>query len=127
MQGDYNAILRRRHRSLASSSHPPTLSGSGRLSLILVLVIFTEAEIGNSMRQFSQVEGYPSPLDGLKPSFHFQGFFLLHFQGLTKIADLSVCSNITVLYLYSNKITRIGKMDFDPHKRLREACLPENE
>ena len=29
-------------------------------------------------------------------------------QGLTKIADLSVCSNITVLYLYSNKITRIG-------------------
>ena len=33
-----------------------------------------------------------------------------YFQGLTKIADLSVCSNITVLYLYSNKITRIGKI-----------------
>ena len=47
-------------------------------------------------------------------SVHFHAFLSIHhfffmFQGLTKIADLSVCSNITVLYLYSNKITRIGK------------------
>ena len=35
-------------------------------------------------------------------------FILINFiQGITKIADLTACSNLTVLYLYNNKIKSI--------------------
>ena len=54
-------------------------------------------------------ETHPPALPGSGKEKKFeQNFSEILLQGLTKIADLSVCSNITVLYLYSNKITRIG-------------------
>jgi len=39
-------------------------------------------------------------------------------QGITKIADLSSCCNITVLYLYSNQLTNIDALHTAPHIEL---------
>ena len=40
------------------------------------------------------------------------------YQGITKIADLTSCSNLTVLYLYNNKIKSIEALDSAPHIQL---------
>lgn len=41
-----------------------------------------------------------------------------NFQGITKIADLTACSNLTVLYLYNNKLKAIEALDSAPHIQL---------
>ena len=39
-------------------------------------------------------------------------------QGITKIADLTACCNLTVLYLYNNKLKTIEALDSAPHIQL---------
>ena len=48
--------------------------------------------------------------------FHHRITFFV--QGITKIADLSSCSNITVLYLYNNKIKTIDALESAPNIQL---------
>lgn len=45
-------------------------------------------------------------------------FIYSSFQGITKIADLTACSNLTVLYLYNNKLKSIEALDSAPHIQL---------
>ena len=43
---------------------------------------------------------------------------IINIQGITKIADLTSCSNITVLYLYNNKIKTIEALESAPNIKL---------
>ena len=45
-------------------------------------------------------------------------FIYSTFQGITKIADLTACSNLTVLYLYNNKLKSIEALDSAPNIQL---------
>ena len=45
-------------------------------------------------------------------------FVYSSFQGITKIADLTACSNLTVLYLYNNKLKSIEALDSAPNIQL---------
>ena len=54
----------------------------------------------------------------LSTSFHPPLWIKCLLQGITKIADLTSCSNITVLYLYNNKIKTIEALESAPNIQL---------